>query len=185
MNNRIPTIERPRKLIAILGFWFIKKELGKVTTVAKVVYARFPKIMLLVKKMLDIEKKHSLEPQLQVLIQKYVAILNGCTFCMDVSDKKTLELNIPKGKVKDLANPHSSDQFIAAEKSVLKYVEELTKDVAVSDQTFKLLKDHYSDNQVIEITYCAATENFLNRLVKPLGIGSDNLCQINNSGKGL
>ncbi|MEQ8928044.1 MAG: hypothetical protein RLO81_19660 [Fulvivirga sp.] len=183
MEHRIKPIERPKKLLAKIGFWFIKRELGKVTSVAKVIYSRFPKVMLLVKKMLDIEKKHSLSPQFQIIIQKYVAYLNGCTFCMDVSDYKAQDLDVPRKKMTELSTIKTSQNFSLSEKAALQYVEELTNNVSVDDETFLNLKQQWTDNEIIEITYCASVENFLNRLVKPLGIGDDNLCQRKESGQ--
>lgn len=53
MDSRIAPIENPKRWLALLGFWFIKRDVGQVTTVAKVIYARFPRIMLLVKKSRD------------------------------------------------------------------------------------------------------------------------------------
>jgi alkylhydroperoxidase family enzyme len=48
----------------------------------------------------------------------------------------------------------------------------------VSDETYNALKSYCSDEEIIEITYIAASENYLNRLIKPLGIGSDELCKV-------
>lgn len=45
-----------------------------------------------------------------------------------------------------------------------------TRNVTVDDETFNALKAHCDDNEIIEITYVAAFENYLNRMVKPLGM---------------
>jgi AhpD family alkylhydroperoxidase len=176
MHPRIHPIDRPKSILARLGFWFIRRDVGKVTTVAKVIYARFPRIMLLVKRMLDIEKRHSLTDTLHPLIQAYVATLNGCSFCIDISSKKARQQNIPPEKFQQLADYRHNPHYPPAEQAALNYVEELTKQVEVSDPTFEALREHWTDREIIEITYAASVENFLNRLVKPLGIGSDQLC---------
>ncbi len=178
MHPRIHPIDRPKSILARLGFWFIRRDVGKVTTVAKVIYARFPRIMLLVKRMLDIEKRHSLTDSMHTLIQTYVATLNGCSFCMDVSSKKARQLDIPSEKFQQLPDFRHSSHYPPAEQAALAYVEELTKQVEVSDSTFEALREHWTDREIIEITYAASAENFLNRLVKPLGIGSDQLCEL-------
>jgi len=178
MHPRIHPIDRPKSILARLGFWFIRKDVGKVTTVAKVIYARFPRIMLLVRRMLTIEKRHSLTNSMHILIQTYVATLNGCSFCMDVSTKKAHKLNIPSEKFQQLTDFRHSPHYQPAEQTALAYVEELTKQVEVSAPTFEALREHWTDREIIEITYAASAENFLNRLVKPLGIGSDQLCEL-------
>lgn len=180
MPSRIPPVDRPKGVIARLGFWFIKRDLGKVTTVAKVVYARFPRIMLLVRKMLNLEKRHSLSAAMQTLIQTQVATLNGCAFCMDLSALRARQLDISRKKFQQLLDYGDSPLYTPAEKAALDYVEELTRQVEVSDETFAALREHWTDRDIIEITYAAAVENFLNRLVKPLGIGSDELCTLEN-----
>lgn len=178
MQTRIYPIERPKSILVRLGFWFIQRDTGKVTTVAKVIYARFPRIMLLVKRMLDIEKRHSLTDSMHILIQTYVATLNGCSFCMDISNKKARKLNISLEKFQQMMDFRHCSHYQPSEKAALAYVEELTRQVEVDDITFEVLRKHWSDREIIEITYAASVENFLNRLVKPLGIGSDQLCEL-------
>ena len=180
MNPRIHPIQKPTNILSWLGFQFIKKELGKITMVAKVIYVRFPKIMMLVKKMLDIGASHSLPEQLILLIQTYVATLNGCQFCMDVSKFKADRKKLEQEKFRQLMVFENSSHYSPGEKAALAYVEEVTKQVSVKDETFGRLKKYWNDRQIIEITYAISVENFLNRMVKPLGIGSDNLCEIHN-----
>jgi len=183
MNPRIQPIEKPKGLLSWLGFLFIKKELGKVTTVAKVIYVRFPRIMMLVKKMFDLEEKHSLPKAMNILIQTYVSTLNGCAFCMDVSALKAEKTDFNSEKLYQLLDFENSTLYSPAEKAALNYVAEVTKQISVTEETFSRLKDFWNDRQIIEITYAASVENFLNRMVKPLGIESDNLCDIHGKGK--
>lgn len=178
MSARIKPIEKPRGLLTWIGFMIIKKKLKKVTTVAKVIYVRFPRIMMLVNKMLDIAENNSLPKDLNILIQTYVSTLNGCSFCMDVAYLKYLKSGIDQEKVIKLFAYESSPLFSPAEKAALSYVEEVTVQVHVKKETFERLKHYWNDRQIIEITYATSVENFLNRMVKPLGIGSDNLCEI-------
>jgi len=39
-------------------------------------------------------------------------------------------------------------------------------------------KKYCGDEEIIEITYISASDNYLNRLIIPLNIGSDELCEI-------
>jgi alkylhydroperoxidase family enzyme len=115
---------------------------------------------------------------MHTIIQTYVATLNGCSFCQDLSTKKAHQQDIPSEKFKQLAEFRHSSHYQPTEQAALAYVEELTKQVEVSEQTFEALREHWTDREIIEITYAASVENFLNRLVKPLGIGSDQLCEL-------
>jgi len=177
-HPRISPIETPAKWMAKIGFYVIRKQFGKVTTVAKVIYARFPAIMMIVKKIFDFEEKNRISAELQVLIQTQVAWLNGCTFCMDTSSFRATEFDLNHEKLEAIKTFEESELFTDPEKSALRYTRDITLKVEVNDQCYSALREHWSDEEIIEITFAAAAENFLNRLVKPLGIGSDNLCEI-------
>src|SRR6185369_1619682 len=45
--SRIEPIERPANLFTRFAYWMMKRQLGKVMTPAKVVYARMPKSLVL------------------------------------------------------------------------------------------------------------------------------------------
>ena len=51
-----------------------------------------------------------------------------------------------------LADWRSADCFNPAEQAVLAYVDAMTRDIVVPDETFAPLKDHYSDRQIVELT---------------------------------
>ncbi len=179
MTYRIKPIEKPKSLLGKLIYFFLKREFGKVLTPAKIIYARYPQIGLLVKKIYDVEKgfKHVSEGE-QFLIQNFVATLNGCTFCMDISKRKTIDKKIGLDKFYDLMEFRESKNYSNREKAILQFVEEMTKSITVSDDNYLSLKKHCSDEEIIEIVYTASSENYLNRLIKPLNIGSDELCEI-------
>jgi len=146
---------------------------------ARVIYSRYPKIGLLVKKLYDVEYSMKLvKDSEKFLIQNFVATLNGCYFCMDISKRKSINKNIGLEKFHDLLNYRNSEKYSDREKAVFDYVHEMTNNITVSDQVYEKLKKYCSDNEIIEITYISASENYLNRLIKPLNIGSDQLCDI-------
>lgn len=179
MKPRISPIDKPKGIFKKIMFAVIKKQFGKVIMSARVIYARYPKIGMLVKKIYGIEHSMKLvqEPE-KLLIQNLVATLNGCTYCMDLSMKQAIDKNIGLEKFYDLLVYKSSEKYTDREKSIFNYVEEMTKTITVTDETFDKLKKHCSDEEIIEITFVSASENYLNRLVKPLNIGSDDLCAI-------
>lgn len=51
-----------------------------------------------------------------------------------------------------LADWQSADCFNPAEQAVLAYVDAMTRDIVVPDETFAPLKNHYSDRQIVELT---------------------------------
>jgi len=50
--------------------------------------------------------------------------------------------------------------------------------VDVSDETFAELRGHYSEPQIVELTFAVAIENFFNRVNAPLGVEAEGFCAI-------
>jgi hypothetical protein len=174
---RIEPIEDPDSFKLKLAYWFTKKKIGKVITPLKVIQSRMPGTLSLSKKMIDIEENLSLPDDLVFFIKSYVATLNGCSFCIDIAKAKAGDEATVR-KYEQLLNYESADEFSYAEKAALKYVEQATLEKEVSDKIFKDLREHFSDSEIVEITWLNALENYYNLLSKPLGIESDNLCKV-------
>ena len=56
--------------------------------------------------------------------------------------------------------------------------DEATREKKVGDETFATLRKHFSEREIVEITFLNALENFYNLLNLPLGIEDDGLCAI-------
>ena len=179
VEPRIKPIEKPKGILNNFLYWYMKKEFGKVIMPAKVIYSRYPKIAMLIKKLYDTEESMKLiDTPTKFLIQNFVATLNGCSFCMDISKKRTINKKIGLDKFNNLMIYMESPMYDEKEKAILNYVKEMTENIVVEDKTFARLRSFFTDEHIIEITYISATENYLNRLIKPLNIGSDQLCEI-------
>ena len=46
------------------------------------------------------------------------------------------------------------------------------------DETFETLRSHYNEQEIVEITWVNALENYYNLISIPLGLESDGLCAI-------
>lgn len=70
-------------------------------------------------------------------------------------------------------------QFMNAKQTTAEtYVTELTRDKAVHPDTFGRLARHYSERQICEIVWLAATEHVYNLTNIGLNIHSDLLCDL-------
>jgi AhpD family alkylhydroperoxidase len=176
-SPRIGPIENPKSIKLKLAYWLTKKKVGKIITPVKVVQARMPETLSLSQKLVSIEENLSLPKELVFYIKSYVATLNGCSFCIDIA-KATAEGEVEVQKYEQLLNYESSDAFANAEKAALTYVEQATLEKEVTDAVFYELQQHFSDTEIIEITWLNALENYYNLINRPLQIGSDNLCNI-------
>ena len=71
-----------------------------------------------------------------------------------------------------------SPLFSDRERAALAYVEEATRRKRVSDATFDALRKHFTEPEIVEITWLNAVHNYYNLINLPLGIESDGLCAI-------
>ena len=81
-------------------------------------------------------------------------------------------------KFAQLYDLKTATSFEEKERIALEYATVVTSEIIVPDSLYDQLKEHWSDEQIIGITYLVAIENYYNRLIKPIGIGSDDLCAL-------
>ena len=141
----------------------------------KVVYARSPGLMWAsyqIEK--TMERRLNVEPTLVVLIKTYLSMINGCSFCKDIALAQAHQKRLGMGKFRDLENFRESRAFTPREKAALNYVEE-ANGKKVADATFAELQRHFSNTEIVEITWIQAAEAYYNAMSVPLGIESDGL----------
>lgn len=176
---RLDPVESPPTLLGKLAYAMSKRRLGKVITPLKVVYARVPKSMkvgYVISKFTETGFK--LHPELRLLIQAHVARINDCAFCVDIGEAIATRGGISIEKHGALEEYRSSPVFTARERAALAYAEEATRNKRVSDETFAVLREHFDDREIVEITLLNAIENYYNLINLPLEIESDGLCAI-------
>ncbi|NGP87076.1 carboxymuconolactone decarboxylase family protein [Fodinibius halophilus] len=177
---RLTPIENPSSIKAKLAYWFTKRKTGKVITPLKVHYSRFPEGLSLAKELMNIQEKCTLDNRLKHLIKVYVATLNGCSFCVDIGKATAQQDDIETEVFEDLLNFKESNRFTKSEKAALTYIDETTRELEVTDQTFENLQRYFNEREIVQITLLNAVENFYNLMNKPLNIGSDELCKTLN-----
>lgn len=175
---RIEAVERPRGMATRLAYWMSRRMFGKVLTPLKVIYARKPGLLPLAMHIgRTMEKGLSLEPSLRLLIQVQVARLNGCAFCEDLALAQAVREKLGRAKFDALDDVRTSDAFTPRERAALAFVTEATRDHHVTEAAWAALRGHFSDTEVVEVTWLNAAENYFNLQAHVLEIGSDGLAR--------
>jgi len=175
---RMSPIESRNPVLRLLN-WVMSRQFGKPITPYKVIFARLPRAVATQLGMYwGLTGKQPIDPGLQLLVQSHVATLNGCSFCVDIGRAVATYQGLTFEKVDALGEFRTSPLFTPAERAALVYVEEATQRKRVSDETFAALRQHFTDEQIVSITWLNAVENYFNLLNGPLEIGSDSLCSI-------
>ena len=173
---RLQPIERPRGLFTRLAYRIAQRQFGKIITPLKVIYARKPVLVFAAQVITWIaESGLTLAPDLRLLVMVHVARLNGCAFCQDLNLARALQEKIGLERFRALPDYRTSDLFTERERAALAFAEEATRDKKVSDATFEALRAHFSDKEIVELTWVNAAENYYNLQAAVLGIGSDEL----------
>lgn len=100
-----------------------------------------------------------------------VAQLTGCEWCLDFGSKLAQDSGVPSDDLKELALWRRSARFGELDKLVLEYAEAMTRTpVAVTDEQFASLREHFDEAQMVELTMAIAAENLFCRTNWALGI---------------
>jgi AhpD family alkylhydroperoxidase len=172
---RLEPIERPSSLFVRLAYLVSKRQLGAVMTPMKVIYARVPRLLRASLSLLRAEQSLSLDPALKLLVSTQSSLLNGCGFCADLHRAQAIQAKLGRERFRDLEDYAQSPHFSERERAALAYTEEITRQRKVSDSTFERLRAHFSEKEIVELTWLNAVGNYFNLMAVPLGLESDDL----------
>lgn len=184
MDTFLPPIEKPKSLIMKLVYYFTRKQFGKVLTPLKVHSARMPVAFgMFYGKIGKLDKKLQLPPETIMLVREQVARTNVCLFCIDIGRMFTIQAKMDQAKFDALEHYATSPLFSEAERAMLDYVTDLTRNKKVNPEIFTRMARHYSERAICEIVWLVATEHVYNMTNIGLNIHSDMLCDISRMKK--
>jgi alkylhydroperoxidase family enzyme len=100
-----------------------------------------------------------------------VAILNRVDYIVQAhATVYALEEGLTAAQVTALGAWEGSELFNAQQRSLLAYVDAMTRDVDVPDAIFGALRRHYSERQIVELTMLIGAYNMHTRVLQALKI---------------
>ena len=175
----LPPIEHPQSMMMKLVYSMSRRQFGKVMTPMKVFVARMPLAFgMFVGKISKLDKKLELPTETIMLVRERVARLNVCLFCIDIGRAFAIQSRMNEAKFDAMEDYATSPLYSEAERALLDYVTELTRDKSVNPETFARLAKHYSERSICEIVWLVASEHMYNISNIGLNIHSDMLCDI-------
>jgi alkylhydroperoxidase family enzyme len=177
-------IDKPRGLMLRFIYRMSRKQFGKVMTPLRVFVARMPLAFgQFVGKIGQLDKKLVLPRETVMLLRERVAQINVCLFCIDIGRWFTFQASMNQAKFDALADYATSPLFREAERAALDYITELTRDKKIAPETFARLARYYSEREICEIVWIAASEHVYNITNIGLNIHSDLLCDLTKARK--
>lgn len=124
-------------------------------------------------------KSSPLNPALRSLVQVRVSQLNGCPFCTDINSANGLKRGVTDEKLAGLPHFTNSALFSGAEKAALHYAEAVTDSNRESNAVLiNLLREHYSDDAIVELTALIAFQNLSSKFNAALGVPAQGFCLV-------
>ena len=175
---RLAPIERPSNLLVRLGYWMSQRQLGGVMSPMKVMYARAPRLMRANLAIYRAIQALSLEESLKLLVMTQSSMINGCSFCADLHRAQAVQAKLGRERFRDLLDFAASPHFSERERAALAYTEEITRERKASDASFERLRAHFSETEIVELTWLDAIGNFFNLMAVALELESDGFEEI-------
>jgi AhpD family alkylhydroperoxidase len=117
------------------------------------------------------ERSHSVDEKLKALAETKAACLIGCEFCLDIGSHLSRKAGVSDEQLRSLHAYQDSPAFSPLERLVLEYAEAMCQmPVAISDELFARMREHFDERQIVELTAGIAIENFRARFNSALGI---------------
>ena len=137
------------------------------------IWARQPKMMSGMGKFQQaVRKGKSVDERLKYLVELKGAQMIGCEFCVDLGSQICRNSGFSDDELLALPRYRDSELFTEREKLALDYtVGVMRTPVEVTDELFARVQEHFSDEQIVEVTALLTVVN-LDRFNAAFGIGS-------------
>ena len=161
-----------------LLFWLQRRHYGRELEPARL-WGRTPRAFLAMAAMYGaLDRKSSpLAPALRALVQVQVSQLNWCAFCIDINSATGINRGISAAKIAALPRFAESALFDEREKAALDYADAMTDSNRRSDAALiSRLREHFSDDAIIELTALIAYQNMSAKFNAALGVPAQGFC---------
>jgi AhpD family alkylhydroperoxidase len=110
--------------------------------------------------------KCGLPKRLIELVKFRASQINGCAYCLDVHSKDARKAGETEQRLYLLDAWRESPHYTPAERAALAWTESLTRvaETRAPDADYAALRDHFSDKEIVDLTYLIGMINFWNRL---------------------
>ena len=94
--------------------------------------------------------------------------LNECGYCLHHHRALGKKAGLNDRQVNETAEGETSDAYDELERDVMRYAEEVTRHINVSDELLDRLKKKLGDREIVELAMTVGIANFTNRVTETL-----------------
>lgn len=127
------------------------------------VLASFPKLYS------SIMGPGTLDRRLKEMVYLAISFVNECRYCTEAHLKGARKAGLSEREIEELEN-ETNQHFTPTEQAALHYAREMTRACADDFDTREHLQQHFSEEQMVELTLVVALANFTNRFNNGLNV---------------
>jgi uncharacterized peroxidase-related enzyme len=145
----------------------MEKKIGAVPNIFRAL-AHYPEMLEGFLSLNSTLSKTKLDGKLRELAYIKTSQLNGCDYCLHHHRVLGKKAGLSDQKIADTNQFETSDSYTELEKDVMRYAEEVTRHIDVSDSLFARLKAQLGDRELIELAMTVGIANLTNRVTETL-----------------
>jgi uncharacterized peroxidase-related enzyme len=112
--------------------------------------------------------KTQLEGKLRELAYIKTSELNGCDYCLHHHRALGKKAGLNDRQTAETAEHETSDAYDELQRDVMRFAEEVTRHINVTDGLFYRLKSRLGDREIVELAMTVGIANFTNRVTETL-----------------
>jgi alkylhydroperoxidase family enzyme len=94
---------------------------------------------------------------------------------MDIRHAVGVKVGVPEGKLADIVSYRESAWFDERERAALEFGEQVTRDdLEVSEACLARLREHFSDPEIVELTFIVGYQTFASKFAKAFRLAPQN-----------
>jgi 4-carboxymuconolactone decarboxylase len=165
--------------MARLAFWFTRRQFARLTgrTPEQAVeplelFAHVPGLLRGYGKLEQATARlHGLDRRADALAELRAATVVRCEFCIDLASQVARRWGLSDDELRALPSYRTSDLFDDRDRLVLDYATAMSRTpVQVPDELVAALREHFTDAQLVQLTFVIALENLRGRFNTALGV---------------
>ncbi|MGV3628479.1 MAG: carboxymuconolactone decarboxylase family protein [Betaproteobacteria bacterium] len=117
-----------------------------------------------------IRQQCTLRGDYRELVILRVALLNGASYEYQVHVPFALREGVTQAQLDTLDRWQDSAALTEAQKAVLAYTDAMTRDIHVPDDVFDVLRGHFNQREIVELTATIGGYNLVSRFLEALAV---------------
>jgi len=117
-----------------------------------------------------VRMESSLSGDMRELAICRVAQISGAEYEWQAHAPIAVKEGVSQAQVDQLANWQSSDVYSDAQRAVLAFAEQVTRELDADDETFAAVREHFNDQEIMELTATVGFYNMVSRVLRSLRV---------------